>query len=156
MKSKSNRCKVAAGLALCSVIATGLSYAQPLPLPDNAQLQRVKNLTSNEPGPNSTDKLNIPSSAGTQNQSIPAAWSVKTEDKTLYRAMRRWSSEAGYQMVWGVDVDFPIEATVQYKGSFVDALELVMAAVKETDHPLQVLVNHHAKIIRFVRHPGFE
>jgi hypothetical protein len=79
-------------------------------------------------------------------------WSIMVSDKTLYRTMRRWAQEAGYQLMWQVDRDFPIEVDVAFNVDFRNALEQVMAGVALTDYPIQALVNPSARVLRVVRH----
>ncbi len=94
----------------------------------------------------------IPSKSDlSQNQSVKK-WSILVSDKTLYRTMRRWSQEAGYQLMWQVDRDFPIEVDVAFNVDFRKALEQVMAGVALTDYPIQALVNPSARVLRVVRH----
>ena len=79
-------------------------------------------------------------------------WAILLSDKTLYRTLRRWAQEAGYQLMWQIDRDYPIEVGVEFKKGFREALEQVMAGVALTDYPIQAIVNPSARVLRVVRH----
>lgn len=83
---------------------------------------------------------------------VPQKWSLLISDKTLYRSMRRWAQDAGYQLLWQIDRDYPIEVSVEFKSSFREALEQVMAGVALTDYPIQTVINPSARVLRVVRH----
>ena len=85
-------------------------------------------------------------------QSEKRKWTIQTQDKTLYRTMRRWAQEAEYQLLWQVDKDFPIEANVEFNSTLREALEQVMAGVALTDYPIQAVYNPTAKVLRVVRY----
>jgi len=80
------------------------------------------------------------------------SWSILMSDKTLYRSMRRWAQDANYQLLWQIDRDYPIEASVNFENNLKGAVEQVMAAVALTDYPIQALMNPNARIIRVVRY----
>jgi hypothetical protein len=79
-------------------------------------------------------------------------WSVLVADKTLYRTMRRWAQEANYQLLWQIDRDYPIEASVTFESNFRGAVGQVMAGVALTDYPIQAIFNPTARVLRVVRH----
>lgn len=79
-------------------------------------------------------------------------WTILLSDKTLYRTMRRWASEANYQLLWQVDRDYPIEVAVDFKGDLRQAVEQVVAGVALTDYPIQAIFNTQARVVRVLRH----
>jgi hypothetical protein len=79
-------------------------------------------------------------------------WSILVADKTLYRTMRRWAQEANYQLLWQIDRDYPIEASVTFENNFRGAIGQVMAGVALTDYPIQAIFNPAARVLRVVRH----
>lgn len=83
---------------------------------------------------------------------VKGAWSILVSDKTLYRTLRRWAQHADYQLLWQIDRDYPIEASVTFKDSFKSAINQVMAGVALTDYPIQVIINPEARILRVVRY----
>lgn len=82
---------------------------------------------------------------------IPS-WRVQTEDGTLYQTLARWSALAGWQLVWETDRDFPIESNFELSGEFVAVLGTVMDTLRDSDFPLQAVINRHTRVVRIVRH----
>jgi hypothetical protein len=112
------------------------------------QPSSVPSITSSVVGVSNPEKSGISESA----RQSHGSWSILMSDKTLYRTLRRWAQEANYQLIWQIDRDYPIEASVEFKNSFREALEQVMAGVSLTDYPLQAVVNSEARVLRVVRH----
>lgn len=73
------------------------------------------------------------------------------EDRTLYHVLSRWAGVAGWQLIWEAERDFPIESNVHLHRSFLGALEQVMDTLKDSDHPLQAIVNAQTRVVRVVR-----
>lgn len=115
---------------------------------------RVERLALPESVKSVAPQPTLPSSSGEGVvQALPvSSWAILMSDKTLYRALRRWSQEADYQLMWQVDRDYPIEAGVAFKNTFRGSVEQVMAGVALTDYPLQAIFNPNARILRVVRH----
>lgn len=78
-------------------------------------------------------------------------WSFNRTDGTVHQALRRWSRQAGWQLVWEVDRDFPIDAEVTLRGNFLEALNQTMAALRDTDFPLQARVQADTRVVRIGR-----
>ena len=82
-------------------------------------------------------------------------WSLNTEDRRLSMALQRWSAQAGWQLVWEAERDFPIEANIQIQGHFTTALEEVMKTLLDSDYPLQAVMNAQTRVLRVRRqHEG--
>lgn len=79
-------------------------------------------------------------------------WSLLMEDRTLYRTLLRWTALAGWQLIWEAERDYPIESDVHLTQSFLGALGLVMDTLKDSDYPLQAVVNPGTQVVRVVRH----
>lgn len=82
----------------------------------------------------------------------PTAWTIELKDRTLHETLRRWSEQAGWQLVWEADRDFPIDAEFALQTDFVAALDTVMRSLAATDYPLQAMVNPHTRVVRIVRY----
>ncbi len=82
---------------------------------------------------------------------IEKSWSVQFNDGTVRRMLARWSSEAGYQLLWDVPRDYPIEVEMNLQGNFRDVVWLVVKSLSETDAPVQASINADIRLIRVVR-----
>jgi hypothetical protein len=65
---------------------------------------------------------------------------IRLDDESLSLAMRRWSIESGYQLVWDVDKDFPAIQTSYHEKSFLDAVVNVMRDIGKTNYPMHTCV----------------
>ena len=81
-----------------------------------------------------------------------AVWTLQTQDKTLYHSLSRWAQAAQWQLMWEAERDFPIQAQISIEGSFSAAVQLVMNALSNTDHPLPAVMNHATRVMSIVRH----
>lgn len=81
-----------------------------------------------------------------------ASWSVKTADRTVRGALARWAREAGWQLAWEVNVDFPILLEAAFTGSFENAVQSVMLSLSETDNPVKAIAYDDNRVIRVVRY----
>ncbi len=79
-------------------------------------------------------------------------WSLRIEDRTLYHALSRWAGLVEWQLIWEADRDFPIESNVHVSRTFLGALGLVMDTLRDSDYPLQAVVNAQTRVVRVVRH----
>jgi hypothetical protein len=61
---------------------------------------------------------------------------IRQEDETLYLALRRWSAESKFQLVWNAGKDFPAHQTRYVADSFEQAVEQVMADTELSSYPL--------------------
>ena len=82
----------------------------------------------------------------------PAAWTVLRADGTVHQALQRWSREAGWQLVWEVERDFPIDAEFTLRGNLLDVLNQTMAALRDTDFPLQARIQAETRVVRIGRY----
>lgn len=80
------------------------------------------------------------------------AWTIELKDRTLHETLRRWSEQAGWQLVWEADRDFAIDAEFSLRTDFVAALDTVMRSLAATDYPLQAIVNPQTRVVRIVRY----
>lgn len=60
-------------------------------------------------------------------------WEMKLSDKTVKKTFQRWAKEAGWQLIWNANVDFPISAEMQIEGDFDYAINEVCRASQYTN-----------------------
>lgn len=142
MESIQQRCAHAfsnsATIAVISILTASNTFAQvadaasPIPKAQSSHAETVVTTTA--------------SAAGN-----PAGWEVQLQDKTLYQTLRRWTANAGYQLMWEADRDFPIEANASFAGSIEEAISKVLQSLQSTDYPLQATINPKNKLIRVIR-----
>lgn len=65
-------------------------------------------------------------------------WEIKSSDKTVFGAMKRWAKTAGWQLMWDTEGnDYPVIAEASYKGQFDVAVGGVMASLERSQYPLR-------------------
>ncbi len=79
-------------------------------------------------------------------------WTVQFSDATVRRMLQRWAADAGYQLLWDVPRDFPIEVEMKLSGKFRDVVWLVVKSLAETDAPVQASINMDVRLVRVVRY----
>ncbi len=94
----------------------------------------------------------IASRAAASGAGAASDWTLTRDDVSVRQALQRWAGEAGWQLVWDIDRDFPIEAEVTLRGGFLDAITQAMAVLRDTDYPVQARVQSTARIVRIVRY----
>ncbi|WP_377155356.1 toxin co-regulated pilus biosynthesis Q family protein [Roseateles sp. UC29_93] len=119
-------------LCVCALMSGAAVSASPLP-PDTG------------PRPVAAARADLETDAA-------MGWTFARVDGTVHQALQRWTREAGWQLVWEVDRDFPIDAEVTLRGNFLDALAQAMAVLRDTDFPLQARVQAGTRVVRVVRY----
>ncbi len=79
-----------------------------------------------------------------------AIWDLRAEDGSIYAAIKRWASVAGWQVSWEIPVDFPIEISDSSTGSFESSVRRVLTALRVSDYPPYPCF-HENKVVRVVR-----
>lgn len=77
-------------------------------------------------------------------------FSINSDDETLFLALRRWSTNAGYQLVWEAGKDFPARATSYKTSDLISAIESVMNDTANSNFPLHACV-YDNKVIRVLQ-----
>lgn len=80
----------------------------------------------------------------------PTHWRVDVSDRTLKTALTRWSDGAGWQLVWELAVDFPIEARAEIDGSFEEAVGTVVKSMERSNAPMKAVFYRGNKVLRIV------
>lgn len=63
-------------------------------------------------------------------------WDMKVSDKTVKKTMQRWATQAGWQLIWNANVDFPISAEMKIDGTFDYAVNEICRASQFTDNKI--------------------
>ncbi|MBN6205139.1 toxin co-regulated pilus biosynthesis Q family protein [Ralstonia pickettii] len=83
-------------------------------------------------------------------QAVPEAvsntWSVTPADQNLRTLLSRWASAAGWQVVWKVDRDVPLEGGAQFTGDFKRAVRDALHSTDGSDFPLQPCFHTNAVV----------
>ena len=79
-------------------------------------------------------------------------WQVNLSDQTMSIMLRRWAEQAGWQLVWEAERDYPIDSSFSLQGDFLTVLESVMRSVQRSDYPLQAMANPRTRVLRIVRY----
>lgn len=72
-------------------------------------------------------------------QSESGIWVLSTNDKTIKKAMERWSNQSGWTIVWDSNYDFPIKSGMEIEGSLFYAINEICRA--STNTGVQLLAN---------------
>jgi hypothetical protein len=78
------------------------------------------------------------------------AWHLSVSDHTVKTALARWAKEDGWQLVWDVPIDFGIDADATVNGTFEQALQAVVDALKKSETPIQAVMYRGNKVLRIV------
>lgn len=77
-------------------------------------------------------------------------WEVMPTDRTLNTTFSRWAAAAGWQLVWDLEVDFPIEARAVLSGSFEEAITKVAQSMSNASLPIQATFYAGNRVLRIV------
>lgn len=78
------------------------------------------------------------------------SWHLSLSDHTVKTVLTRWAKEDGWQLVWDVPIDFGVDADATVTGTFEQALEAVVEALKKSDTPIQAVLYRGNKVLRIV------
>ncbi len=84
--------------------------------------------------------LNIPAPPLGGASSPTGAWAGSRGD-TLRKVLENWSRNAGVEVEWLSEYDYPLQASVSYTGSFEDAVRSLLSGFEEA-HPQPVAALH--------------
>ena len=63
-------------------------------------------------------------------------WEMKISDKTVKKTFQRWAKDAGWQLIWNANIDYPISAGMSIEGDFDYAVDEVCRASQFTDNKI--------------------
>lgn len=95
-----------------------------------------------------TPELTIP--VAVASPPVPRGWTIELADRTVKGVLGRWAHEEGWQFVWDVPTDFSIDASATIHGTFEDALDAVVEALKRSQVPIQTILYKGNKVLRVV------
>lgn len=77
-------------------------------------------------------------------------WFVTREDSTVRGVLERWSKHAGWQLVWEIDVDYPVEAEASITSQFEIAVETLTKSLQGADVPPKAIIYRGNRVLRVV------
>jgi hypothetical protein len=77
-------------------------------------------------------------------------WRIELSDRTVRAALTRWAQQAGWQLIWEAPVDFSVDAPAAVTGTFDQALQSVVAALANSNAPVQAILYRGNKVLRIV------
>lgn len=60
-------------------------------------------------------------------------WVMSLSDGTVRKALKKWADEAGWQLIWNANIDFPIKASMVIDGPFDYAVNEICRASQSTN-----------------------
>lgn len=88
--------------------------------------------------------------AETVNVDPVRTWEIAPGDRTLNTTFSKWSASAGWQLVWDLEVDYPIETRAVLQGTFEEAVALVAQSLSAASIPIQATFYAGNKVLRIV------
>lgn len=77
-------------------------------------------------------------------------WVIDPKYQTIRNNLESWSQRAGYQLFYELKVDFPIEVTGRFCGSFENAVEQVLISFGSTETPMHGILYEGNNVLRIV------
>lgn len=74
------------------------------------------------------------------------SWSA-AQGQTLRQVVENWAQQAGYQLVWDANYDYPIRAKLQFNLPFIEAIQRLFNAYLFADRPFLVDVYQQQKLV---------
>lgn len=129
-------------------IAAATKPATTAPVAPVAPAPRTATATATAIEP-STDAAGDPLPAPPPPEPV-RAWHLSVSDHTVKAALTRWATEDGWQLVWDVPIDFGVDADATVNGTFEQALQAVVDALKKSETPIQAVMYRGNKVLRIV------
>ena len=77
---------------------------------------------------------------------VPSNWAVLA-DSSLRASLQGWAESAGWTLVWEGPLDFRIQVSAEFEGSFEDAVAALVDAVHLSDPGLAVTLYRGNKVV---------
>jgi hypothetical protein len=84
------------------------------------------------------------------NSDATRAWEIAPGDRTLNTSLARWSASVGWQLVWELEVDYPIETRAVLQGTFEEAVAAVAESLTSASVPIQAIFYAGNRVLRIV------
>lgn len=78
-------------------------------------------------------------------------WEIRQQDLTIRAVFERWTRVAGWQLVWEMDVDYPVSANAVITSSFEEAVENVARSMQHVEVPPQAIFYRGNNVLRIVK-----
>lgn len=106
-------------------------------------------------GPAAPSSPQAVASAGEGGSAMPVPtpdpqWFVTREDSTVRGVLERWSKHAGWQLVWEINVDYPVEAEASITSQFETAVETLTKSLQGADVPPKAIIYRGNRVLRVV------
>lgn len=106
--------------------------------------------TANPAAPNRLPSVAAALATQTERAAPAQMWDIVLTDKTFNAALARWATQAGWQLVWELPVDYAVEARTTIPGTFVEAVTLVTNSMATAEIPLKAIFYEGNKVLRIV------
>lgn len=99
-----------------------------------------------------TEKLEVlpQKEAEVVNTDTTRTWEIAPGDRTLNTTFSKWSASAGWQLVWDLEVDYPIETRAVLEGTFEEAVASVAQSLSVASVPIQATFYAGNRVLRIV------
>lgn len=91
------------------------------------------------PQTTTVEPIAMPTSAKSWHASAPSS---------LRQVAQSWAEQGGYQLVWDADYDYPIRASLDIRGGFVDAIGNLFDLYTFAERPLRVDLYQEQRLVR--------
>lgn len=78
---------------------------------------------------------------------VQATWQVLLDDSNIHNTLQRWCKTAGWQLVWNVNANYPINNSWVIQGNFKYAVNQVLIALSKTRLPLYARLHMANKVL---------
>lgn len=88
---------------------------------------------------------------GSQTPEPMPTWEIRQQDMTIRAVFERWARIAGWQLVWDMDVDYPISAAAAINATFEEAVEKVARSLQQAETPPQAIFYRGNNVLRVIK-----
>lgn len=80
----------------------------------------------------------------------PRVWEISPADRTLKNTLARWAAADGWQLVWELQVDYPVETRATIEGSLDEAVGIVARTLDDSGVPIQAIFYAGNRVLRVI------
>ena len=81
------------------------------------------------------------------NDNVTQVWKLEPQDKTIRGGMTKWCQKSGWQLVWNVKADYPIDTSWTINTNFESAINEVLKATQHSEMPLLATMHDSNKVL---------
>lgn len=74
--------------------------------------------------------------------------------ETLRAVVSTWARRAGYECLWSASYDYPVHASLQFQGDFIQALSRLFDGYQNVPRPFTVDVYQEQKLVHVAARDG--